>query len=786
MKIAGCIAVLLLVGPAAAVTPQPAAPERMARPLAAQSEPPTWPLDPIVVPAPGVPALVTWGGALEVMVRLAPGAGAGEAQDWLVALTTRTRGPLGRMIGLPVCLRYPLEVEKVEPAGAELVRLVARVPAWPPREVYSLEVAGPGGLRGTRVLAVRVLGGPEAAEKLRFVLVGDHQVMDPSTGFGGADLNNESYPHQGEDDAESMFIQQIEELEFLDPDFVLHVGDLVFGIDYRREVASTMGRWWQRSLATFMVPGNHDGHALYELALKDDWWFQALKSVRCARYVLDGEVTAVGVFKLLSCMLGDLKKILFEDLAQDGLDYWRRLVGPTDFSFDLGRFHFTGVNSYAGSAERRHAFVLSLGFVGIDLGAATVDNYGGTLTPGQLAWLQDDLQRADAAGKTVVLFLHHDPRGNNEMPWGRGYHENQPFPTEPLGLRKFQEWNYEGAWDSNPDDGREAESQTDNSAVALLRLIARHVSYVFTGHIHDDRDTVIEAGGELVPGSGIRATKRIRFVRVTTGSSTPDDDEGYWGYRRLHTAGDAIRGFVFQPQWGWHAVPSGNFWVVGSGVPASTLWGASKADDALFVAHNALPVPLEGRLRAYLPDVPEGYRFPATAGKVSVDDVGRGEQGVNVYYLEVRLPAVRGGVFPPPDDGDEQVEIRMERARGNRTPVVSFETVPAEVHPGTPVRFDGSASRDPEGRPLVQTIWDLGDGTTARGPRRIHTYTRPGRYDVSLTAVDDCGAFARYATVVDVTPPPSCSFGGAACAATTAGLVLFAGLVGLWWWRRKR
>ena len=69
-----------------------------------------------------------------------------------------------------------------------------------------------------------------------------------------------------------------------------------------------------------VVPGNHDALALYELALKEGWWKDAISSVRCAKYVLEGDITAVGVFQLLACLFGDLKKMLFEDLSQDGLD----------------------------------------------------------------------------------------------------------------------------------------------------------------------------------------------------------------------------------------------------------------------------------------------------------------------------------------------------------------------------------------------------------------------------------------------------------------------------------
>ncbi len=783
-----------VAGIASAGTPNLFDQRYSSRPLALQRKPPLVRLDPIVVPTPGSPALVSWGEDLEVTVLLPPGVGAGGPADWQVWLTTRIQGPDDRALGQPVDLRFGLLVSAVTAVAAvgqgpapDAAVLRARVPAEPPRETYHLQVTGPGGLLGRRVHAVRVLGAA-GREPFRFAVIGDHQLRDPSTRFGDGDLNNGSYPRRGRTGAESMLSQQVIELSFIDPDFVLYLGDLVYGTDYRSEYPATVERYWSRPLASYMVPGNHDGMALYELALKQGWWTEALKSVRCARHVLEGEVTAVGVFSLLACLYGDLKKILFSDLSQDGLDYWRRYLGPGDFSFDKGDYHFAGVNSYSGTPQRRHGFVLALDFLGVDLGVATVDNYGGWLTPAQLAWLERDLAAASAAGKKVVLFLHHDPRGNQGVRWGRRYHANLPFPTEPLGLRMFQEWNYEGNpdWDSDPGDGRAGETQTGNSAVSLLRLIAGHVDYVFTGHIHDDQDETVEAGQPITAGSGIRASRRVRFTRMATASATPLDDKGYWGFRRV-TAGDGgLDPISYRPDWGWASLPSGNLWLVGEGVPAGDLVPGAP-DDLLYSIHNGLPETIEGLLRAYLDSAPEGYRFSADGpgSRVRLVDVGRGLAGRNIYYLRVRAPGVEAGVVPPPKGEEPVTRIRARRATGNQVPVAAFERSIEQPAPGQPGQFDASPTRDPEGGPIAVYIWEFGDGASARGSKVAHVFERAGTYNVTLTAIDDCGAWARYGEGVVVSLPPSCAFSGTACAATSAGLVLF-GMIAVGWWVFRR
>ncbi|MGE5180071.1 MAG: PKD domain-containing protein [Bacteroidota bacterium] len=54
---------------------------------------------------------------------------------------------------------------------------------------------------------------------------------------------------------------------------------------------------------------------------------------------------------------------------------------------------------------------------------------------------------------------------------------------------------------------------------------------------------------------------------------------------------------------------------------------------------------------------------------------------------------------------------------------------------GTALEFDGSASSDPDGDP-VMTTWTFGDGTTADGGHVLHTYAAPGLYTVVLLAMD--------------------------------------------------
>ncbi len=59
--------------------------------------------------------------------------------------------------------------------------------------------------------------------------------------------------------------------------------------------------------------------------------------------------------------------------------------------------------------------------------------------------------------------------------------------------------------------------------------------------------------------------------------------------------------------------------------------------------------------------------------------------------------------------------------------------------------LDARGSEDPDGDQLTY-LWDLGDGSTARGPVVQHAYSEPGRYTARLTVSDSTGLLCGSAT----------------------------------------
>lgn len=96
---------------------------------------------------------------------------------------------------------------------------------------------------------------------------------------------------------------------------------------------------------------------------------------------------------------------------------------------------------------------------------------------------------------------------------------------------------------------------------------------------------------------------------------------------------------------------------------------------------------------------------------------------------------------------------------GTTVPSAAFTTSPGGTvsycsthattagNPPLAVTFDGSASSDPNGRPLTYH-WDFGDGSTTQTttPTATHTYTAKGSFTPALTVTNDAGGTSAAAT----------------------------------------
>ncbi|MGQ9601137.1 MAG: FG-GAP-like repeat-containing protein [Candidatus Bipolaricaulia bacterium] len=97
-----------------------------------------------------------------------------------------------------------------------------------------------------------------------------------------------------------------------------------------------------------------------------------------------------------------------------------------------------------------------------------------------------------------------------------------------------------------------------------------------------------------------------------------------------------------------------------------------------------------------------------------------------------------------------------ELVKPNQPPIADFSWTPLQPKAGETVKFDGSASRDPDGQ-ITAYVWDFGDGKSGSGKTAEHAYAKEGTYKVCLTVRDDKGAEGKACkdlTVLAAPPPP--------------------------------
>jgi hypothetical protein len=256
-----------------------------------QSTPfPGRPIKHLVYPVLGFPSLVEPAGSIQLKVLLADGGG---TTDWKAHLETSA-------IATPECVPLVVTGSQQFDAATSVYTVEVQVPQATLPGVYDLVLESASltltnGAPDRQPNAVRVLR--PGRTNPSFVVIADSQMQDIRTTESPARLR-----------------AMLAEIRLRDPDFCLFVGDMCFGSDYGDEYRQNWDLYAASGLAIFYVPGNHDGYAT---------------------------------------VVPQADKTLPGTVERDGINYWRRFVGPPLYSFDWLGLHFVGVNSMGGPAERR-------------------------------------------------------------------------------------------------------------------------------------------------------------------------------------------------------------------------------------------------------------------------------------------------------------------------------------------------------------------------------------------------------------------------------------------------
>lgn len=404
-------------------------------------------------PTLGCPSIVKAGTSGTVWARLE-----GTATTFVLTLTP-TRGAQAS---------YPLTVTGSSfDAANGITKVHYAVPSTVPEDMYDLHLGVPAfSISDVQYNSFKVV--KEIKPDFPFLVSSDTHFGEIALEFPPANNNPVGYDHN------SVAVQMKKEIRALNPAFVVLTGDLGFGYDYPREYEGIWSLWKDTGVPVFMVPGNHDAYA----SIKTRWF------------------------------LG------FRSPARDGLDHWRRTLGPCNYSFRHGGVHFQGVNSADGTPERRDGFLF------------IVENYGGDLLPEQMNWISADL--ASAQGQ-VVAFMHHNPMGP--------YRPNEKFRLWWWILRWIWELLRTGKFANWP-------GQQWNSASTGQFLLAKYASapIVFVGHSHEDR--IMKYGNTV-------------YKHVAAGGS---DSRPYWGYAYVEVKNSQIASYLYLDEQR-QSLPTGNLHV---------------------------------------------------------------------------------------------------------------------------------------------------------------------------------------------------------------------------------
>ncbi len=590
----------------------------------------------------------------------------------------------------------------------------------------------------------------------RVAVLADEQLGDPTGLLPGGEPNGALYPTRGLVDLAVRRRRQVrQELEFLDPLLVLYPGDLCFGMDYPTEYAAVVDRFAQARLAVFAVPGNHDAYAAHSVTTRPGWHRQVHRAAFCVGSFTPGSPLD-GVGAVGGCVLSRLSEVLDYRLETDGLEAWQRSLGPASYAFSVAGVRFVGLNTYGGSQARRTAVPFSMGRLrdwveldllaeaGLDplLGAPLVDNFGGYLEARDLAWVDAQVRDARQAGEALVLFGHHDPTG--AYLGEQAVRANDSFGTDPVGLGGFEVWNFDGGWDSDPDDAIGVETAVAHSGARLLRSLGGGPATVVVGHAHYDSERHLGAARSPEPQGG------LRVLQATTAGAGLAHEGAHRGYLLAELGAAGLGPLEGAPELGWSSLPLGNFWTEERARPDGP-------PDRVLV--TGLPLPLRGRLRFELPAAAQGYRFWLSDGQqeqpVLASELMHAG-GTTVAWVEIEAPAT-------PRVAQEQAElsrraVRWELAEGNAAPQARIAlagrapprgAAPLRVRAGRELSLSAAGSSD-EG-PLHAASWTVG-GMEIEGLEARLRIDRPGRYPVQLRVMDAQGAVGEAEAELRVRP----------------------------------
>jgi PKD repeat protein len=191
-------------------------------------------------------------------------------------------------------------------------------------------------------------------------------------------------------------------------------------------------------------------------------------------------------------------------------------------------------------------------------------------------------------------------------------------------------------------------------------------------------------------------------------------------------------------------------------VVVATATGATSSDSVFSVGDNRLPeakftvVPFRG-----IKGTP--FRFNASNSdddgsivsyKWNFGD-GKTATGRQVSHSYNRDGAFSATLTVTDNKNATASSFRFIEVDASKSPIASFTVSPTSGDINTTFTFDGSASKDPDGK-ITNFFWNFGDGGSARGEQVQHNFARTGGFGVALVVTDNSGESGVFSRRVDI------------------------------------
>lgn len=138
-------------------------------------------------------------------------------------------------------------------------------------------------------------------------------------------------------------------------------------------------------------------------------------------------------------------------------------------------------------------------------------------------------------------------------------------------------------------------------------------------------------------------------------------------------------------------------------------------------------------------------------------DLGDGTRasGTSVRHAWTTPGTYRVRLTVENSEGSDSAFVDVAVARRVDPPISQFTQSATEVLIGESVTFTNLSLNEP-----TRLVWNFGDDTTASGPTATKSWAKPGRYRVTLRAINDAGANRSGVTITVAEPvdPPIASF----------------------------